>query len=119
MIFVRSDVKKGEVIMRKVTKIAAFSLAVAALATGCATVVPVGGIYTNVKMPVTNSNGSVSYSKTGVATTQSILGLVAWGDGSIRAAAEEGKITKVNSVDYSSENILGVYGKYTTTVYGE
>ena len=107
--------------MRKATKLVAVSLAAAALAvvTGCATVVPVGGIYTNVKMPITNSNGSVSYSKTGVATTQSILGLVAWGDGSIRAAAEEGKITKVNSVDYSSENILGVYGKYVTTVYGE
>jgi len=104
-----------------VKKSMAVVTAAAALAvlTGCASVVPIGAIFTEVKLPVSNSNGSVSYSKTGMSTCKSILGLVAWGDASIRAAAEEGKITKVNSVDYSADSFFGVYGKYTTTVYGD
>jgi len=96
-------------------------MAAAALAmlTGCATVVPCGMLYTGVNLPVSNSNGSVSYSKVGTSTSKSILGIVAWGDGSIKAAAADGKITKVQSVDYNADNFLGVYGKYTTVVYGD
>lgn len=107
--------------MKSTAKLTAVAMAAAALAvlTGCATVVPVGLIYTGVKLPVSNATGSVSYNKTGQATSKSILGLVAWGDSSIKAAAEEGKVVKVNSVDYQADNLFGVYGKYTTIVYGE
>jgi len=89
------------------------------LIAGCASIVPVGAIYTGVQLPVTNATGSVNYNTTGTATCKSILCLVAWGDASIKAAAENGKITKVNSVDYSADSLFGIYGKYTTTVYGD
>ena len=98
------------------------SLAVIAMSSvfiaGCATVVPVGALYTDVQLPVSNATGSVSYSKTGTATSQSILGLVAWGDGSIRAAADNGKIVKINSVDYKADSLLGVYSKYNNNRTG-
>jgi len=58
-------------------------------------------------------------SKVGTSEATSILGMVATGDASIEAAKNNGGITKVSHVDFNSDNILGVYGKYTTTVYGE
>ncbi|HOS39596.1 MAG TPA: TRL domain-containing protein [Spirochaetota bacterium] len=38
--------------------------------------------------------------RTGRSSSQGVLGLVAWGDSSIRKAADEAKITRVHSVDY-------------------
>jgi len=32
---------------------------------------------------------------------------------------ENGNISKIHHVDWDVENILGVYGVYTVTVYGE
>jgi len=57
--------------------------------------------------------------KVGTATATSILGLIATGDASIEAATRNGGITKVKYVDYSVKNILGLFGEYTTTVYGD
>ena len=37
----------------------------------------------------------------------------------IQEAADEGGITKITHVDWSAKNVLGVYGEYTVTVYGE
>lgn len=101
-------------------KLALAVVAVMALMlTGCATPYPYGIFYTEVKAPVAAGEGGVNYSKVGVAKSTSILGLVATGDGSIKAAMEDGKINKVKYVDYSAKNILGIYGEYTTTVYGD
>ena len=61
----------------------------------------------------------LKYSKVGVAECTSILALVATGDASIEAAAKNGNIKEIKYVDWHVENILGVYGKYTTTVYGD
>lgn len=87
---------------------------------GCALVASplIGAIYTDVKAPagVTENVGS---SKMGTASAMSILGLVATGDASIQAAAKNGGITKIRHVDFHSTSILGVYAKYTVTVYGE
>ena len=58
-------------------------------------------------------------SKEGRACAQSILGLVAQGDASIKAAAAEGGITKVSSVDHYTRNMLGVIGEYCTIVRGQ
>ena len=58
-------------------------------------------------------------SKEGKACAQSILGLVAQGDASIKAAAAEGGITKVSSVDHYTRNMLGVIGEYCTIVRGQ
>jgi hypothetical protein len=97
--------------------LAAFAL-VAFLA-GCATTLPCGAIITDTTLPVSSASGEITYNKVGTSKCRSILGLVAWGDASIKAAAENGKVTKVQSVDFKSDGIFGVYGKYTTGVYGK
>lgn len=93
-------------------------LALAVLLNGCATPLPTGILYTEIKSPVAAGEGG-SFSKVGTSKATSILGLVATGDASIKAAMANGRITKVKYVDYESKNILGIYGEYTTTVYGD
>lgn len=85
---------------------------------GCASCFPIGALYTEAKLPVAAGEPG-SFNKTGTAKATSILGLVATGDASIKAAMENGGITRIKYVDYSAKNILGVYGEYTTTVYGD
>lgn len=100
-------------------KILSFCCA-AAFLTSCAVVKsPVTGfLYTNTKAPVAVTDNATG-SKKGTASAVSILGWVATGDASIEAAAKEAGITKISHVDEESTNILGVYAKYTVTVYGE
>lgn len=87
---------------------------------GCATPYPVGLVYTETQMPATMvSHDDTSYTKVGTAQAVSVLGLVAIGDASQRAAIRDGQITKVKYVDFAARNILGIYGQYTTTVYGD
>jgi hypothetical protein len=94
-------------------------LFVSVLLAGCATPYPMGALYTEIKAPVASGNGGLSYSKVGVAKCTSILGLVATGDASIKVAAANGGIKTIKYVDYDAKNILGIYGEYTTTVYGD
>jgi hypothetical protein len=87
---------------------------------GCATIYPVGSLYTGVKLPTLAGDGSnVSYSKVGVSKATSILSLIATGDASIDAAVKNGNIKSIKYVDWHVNNILGIYGEYTTTVYGD
>lgn len=97
----------------------AIVLASASLLAGCATPYPCGMLYTEIKSPVATSEGNVNYSKVGVSKATSILGLIATGDSSIKSAVANGGIRNVKYVDYESKNILGLYGEYTTTVYGD
>jgi len=80
---------------------------------------PVVGIFftksTGPHMATQNPIGS----KKGEATAVSILGLVAVGDAGIAAAAEDGGITKVATVDQEGMHILGFYAQSTTIVTGE
>lgn len=92
--------------------------AVAALA-GCALLVPMGNVYTGVKLPMAATANSGASTKTGEATCVSVLAVVATGDCSIEAAKKNGGITKVHSVDWEVKNILGIYGTYKTIVSGE
>ena len=86
---------------------------------GCATLIPIGGLYTDAKLPgIATSNGGVS-PKTGEAQCTSVCALVAFGDCSIDAAKKNGGITKVYNVDVEVKNILGVYGTYKVIVSGE
>jgi hypothetical protein len=89
-------------------------------ATGCATVVTpaFGWIYTDVKWPQ-GATSNAGRGKIGSGEAMSVLGIVAVGDASIESAAGKAGITKIHHVDYHSWSILGVYGKITTTVYGE
>ena len=93
-------------------------LFVAMMLYGCATPYPMGMIYTEVKAPVSGA-GAMSYSKVGTSKATSVLGLVATGDCSIKAAAAAGGIKTIKYVDYDAKNILGIFGEYTTTVYGD
>jgi len=86
---------------------------------GCATPYPMGFIYTEIKAPVAAGDGSMNYTKVGTAKAQSILGMVATGDCSIKTAAANGGIKTIKYVDYDAKNILGFIGDYTTTVYGD
>jgi hypothetical protein len=94
-------------------------LALAALMTGCvATNGPVAGsIYTDV-WGADSGGDSTGSSKMGEASAQGILGF-ATGDASIKTAAANGGITKIQHVDHHNESILGVWAKSTTIVYGE
>ena len=90
------------------------------LLSGCASMCPVGLLYTEVKVPNLMGDGKdISYSKVGVSKATSVLSLVATGDASVKAAAANGNIKTIKYVDYDAKNILGFYGEYTTTVYGD
>ncbi len=104
--------------MLKSITICLISLSGLVFATGCATYLPLGVVYTEVDLPVAataNQRGP----KKGTSTCKSVLTLLAFGDASIEAAAKNGGITNITHVDWSAENILGIYGVYTVTVYGD
>lgn len=103
----------------------------AVLSSGCATF---GLIYEDVGTPpfhvlpqgrsgwdenLNASTGGRELVKRGVACSQDILKLVAWGDGTQAAAARQGGITEVVGLDFENTAILGiVYTKNCTVVYG-
>ena len=87
---------------------------------GCAMVVaPVtGGLYTDLKAPVTASSNRGS-AKIVTGECISILGMLALGDCSIDAAMKNGNITKIHHVDHDAMSVIWIYAKYTIRVYGE
>ena len=56
--------------------------------------------------------------KEGKACAESILGLMARGDASVRAAKENGGITEVTGIDHSARNFFGIVGEWCTLVRG-
>ena len=98
-----------------------FILAVtcAVLLTGCVMGhAPVtAGITLNERGPVA-AGSAAGQSKVGRATAVGIV-VFAHGDASISAAMANGGITRIHHVDHETFNILGLYAKYTTIVYGE
>ncbi|MBL8013816.1 MAG: TRL-like family protein [Candidatus Omnitrophica bacterium] len=104
--------------MKKIKLLAVVVLA--AFLGGCATLAPVGMLYTKVNVPMQMGDGKdITYSKVGQASANSYFSLIATGDASVDAAAKNGNIKTIKYVDYHVENILGVIGTYTTTVYGD
>jgi hypothetical protein len=101
-------------------------LAPLVLMAGCAgvysaPVVPPGGsIYSNIGAPMdTDANATTPGTKTGMASSESLLGMVAWGDCSAATAAANGGLSKINHLDYEFMNVLGIYSKFTTRAHGE
>lgn len=86
---------------------------------GCATYFPNGLIFTEIKSGTAVGPGDVAYTKTGVCEAQSVLGLIATGDISIKTACANGGIKTIKFVDYDVQNVLGIIGKYKITVYGD
>ncbi len=103
--------------MRKI--IAGSIIATSMALGGCATSVPLGALYTELKLPVQATSNTGRVLKEGVATCKSILGLVATGDCSIEAAKRNGNISEVLYMDWHAENVLGIIGEYKLTVYGK
>ena len=89
-----------------------------ALLTSCGTPFPLGCLYTKVTLPLTVGSGEIKYNRIGTAQCRNFLGWVAVGDASINQAAENGNIDRVSWASQRVENILGIYGTYTTIVYG-
>ena len=93
--------------MKKVIKTFAVAVAAAAMFASCSTTRPVA-VTSN---PVGN--------KCGESSSSLILGFGGSANNGINAAAKNGGITRISHVDYSTYNILGLYKKMTTRVYGE
>ncbi len=92
--------------------------AVAAMLSGCASTVPQGVIYTDVKVPVSATANETGL-KVGKSYCKSYVGMVTIGDASIEAAKKNGGITKVVSVDWKAKSILGLIGEYECIVKGQ
>ena len=80
---------------------------------------PAGLIYTGYEAPLDINTESTQMGARGEAYSHCVLGLVSWGDASIAAAAAEGGIRTVNHADYKLLNVLLVYQRFTTMVYGQ
>lgn len=86
------------------------------LLTGCASYIPVGAFYNQGKQGIQDNNEPTP--KTGRACINSFLAFVATGDASVEAAKRNGGITKVATIDYEVNNVLGFIGEYCTVVRG-
>ena len=100
-------------------------LALAALATmasGCVMVGPTNAqsaLTLDVQSPDTSFiDNNVKPAKKGTATATGLICFTE-GDASLKAAMENGGITKIHHVDYKVRNILGIVGSTTTIVWGE
>ena len=96
--------------------------ALAATASGCVMVGQTNAsapIMLNVTSPdMSFVDNSVKPAKKGTATASGII-LFTEGDASLKAAMDNGGITKVHHVDYTVRSILGIVGSSTTVVWGE
>jgi len=89
--------------------------------TGCAVMAtgPVlAPLAVDLRGPVAVGDTNAAASKVGEAQAQGIL-VFAFGDASIQAAANQGQITRIHHVDTEVLNVLGLYARYKTIVYGE
>lgn len=80
---------------------------------------PIGSIYTSVGMNKDVATKTDVGGRTGESCATGILGLISTGDASVKAAAAQGNIGTINSVDYHKDAILGsAYVKMCTRVNG-
>ena len=87
---------------------------------GNAPVIPPAALVQSYKAPLDIDYQDTQLgAKRGTSTSQAVLGIVAWGDASTRAAAEQGGITTIRGADYEFYTVFGVYSTYTTIVYGD
>ena len=83
---------------------------------------PIGTWYNDHTLPIdiVSEEGTARLGRnTGRSKSSSVLGLVAWGDSSVQAAAREGNLREVQHIDARYHNILGIYSSFETRVTGE
>ena len=105
------------------TKLTVLTVLVALSLTGCAGMAfngrsGMGMLFSDSKLNESVSGIAIG-AKTGEACATSILGCVTTGDASTVAAAKNGGIKKVSTVDNKSTNVLGIYSTYCTQVTGD
>lgn len=86
---------------------------------GCASTIPQGAVFTDVKVPVSATASNATNLKTGVSKCKSYCGFVTIGDASIEAAKKNGGIKKVVTVDWKAKSIMGFVAEYECIVKGE
>ena len=101
--------------VRQCTAAAVLAVVLAGCAVGHAPVT--AAITWNERGPV-SAGSAPTGSKVGRSSAWGII-VLAMGDASISAAMANGGIARVHHVDHETLNILGVYSRYTTIVYGE
>ncbi len=105
--------------MSKRSILLAMLMALFVTTVGC--VMPNGPVLAPVaqtKSTVAVGDTSVSQEKVGKAKVEGIL-FMASGDATIKAAMDEGNITRIHHVDAEEMNVLGIYARKTIKVYGE
>jgi hypothetical protein len=116
---------------RKLCTLALCGLLVGAI--GCVgfdgpVVAPVGALYTEYKVPQSTDFDATPAvpQRVGRANTSYLLIPMvfftidlAWGEASVKEAARNGGLSKVYYSDSEYTNVIGLYQKYTTIVYGE
>ncbi len=78
----------------------------------------VSGLMIDQKGPVSMGEFSVKSLKEGRSKAAGVI-LVAWGDASIGTAMKDAGITRIHHVDCEVLNVLGIYARYETIVYGD
>jgi len=80
---------------------------------------PPCGLVAVTKAPLSTDGNWAAGSKSGSSTAKSVLCLYAWGDCSVTAAARNGGLKRVDYLDYSYLNVIGIWQEVTVTAYGE
>ncbi len=75
-------------------------------------------IYSDIKEPMEYAvPGATLGHKVGEGHCKTVLGIVNWGDCSVKAAMKNGGISRVTSADWEKKYVI-VYGRKTLKVYG-
>jgi hypothetical protein len=95
-------------------------LLVSGCAMGAAPVAPPPAVIQSYQAPLDLDHDQTQLGpKRGESQVTTILGLVSWGDGSTRKAAENGGLVTIRSADYEFYTVFGIYSRYKTIVYGD
>ncbi len=85
-----------------------------------APVMPPGGLlFTSVSAPIdTRMDHKPVHRNYGESSSLSVLMLFAFGDASVTRAAENGRLSTIDNVEYSYLNVLYIYQQFTIRAYG-
>lgn len=109
----KTNLSRGKDMQRSWLMVLSLVMFGAVLMTGCA--------YLKVQRPLdTDYNQTELGTKEGRSASKSLLWLFAWGDGGIKAAAENGGINVIKYADQEYYLLLfGLYVRVSTVVYGD
>ena len=80
---------------------------------------PPMGLLSTTRAPLSTDGNWNAGLKSGSAEAKCVLGLYAWGDCSVTAAARNGGLKRVDFLDYQYDNVIGIWQSVTVTAYGE